>query len=143
MKKKMTTEECRIKTFDPEKSRPRKSPDDSAFSETVFIIDEEGLDGLAFFSFEDDKWTFLTDTLVDYYEPGHETKWRWYYPPVKWVDGAVVEEPDYKAMFEEAVELLDQHRFHMSIINVGLLKSAGATLLLERTKTALTRWGKI
>lgn len=51
------------------------------FSVDVFVIDEEGMHGLAFYNFDTHKWSFHTDTLVDYNEPGHETKWKWYYPP--------------------------------------------------------------
>ena len=62
---------------------PRVSVDDTLYSEDVFIIDENGLNGLAYYCFEDNKWYFHTDTLVDYDEENHETEWKWYYPPVK------------------------------------------------------------
>jgi hypothetical protein len=93
------------KLYDPKRNRPRQSPDDITFSETVFIIDEEGLHGLAYFSFKDDKWYFLTDTLVDYDEPGAETEWKWYYPEVKW--GESTEDPDPSELLKEAVALLE------------------------------------
>ena len=46
----------------------------------VITIDEEGMYNLAFYSFGDKRWIFHTDTLVDYNEPGHEMKWKWFYP---------------------------------------------------------------
>jgi len=51
------------------------------FSVDVFILDETGVHGIAFWSFDDEVWRFHTDTLVDYNEKGAETKWKWYYPP--------------------------------------------------------------
>lgn len=70
-----------VRLFDP-KIKPRQSKDDPAFSEDVFIIDENNLNGLAYYSFEAEQWRFLTDTGVDYDEVGAETKWKWYYPVV-------------------------------------------------------------
>lgn len=61
--------------------KPIPAPDDPLNSVDVFIMDEDGMHGLAYYSFEDKKWCFHTDTLVDYNEPGSETKWVWYYPP--------------------------------------------------------------
>ena len=66
--------------FDPEINKPLPSKNDITFSDDVFIIDEDGMHGLAYYSFEDCQWKFHTDTLVDYNEVGHETKWKWYYP---------------------------------------------------------------
>lgn len=51
------------------------------FSVDVFILDETGVHGIAFWNFDDEVWRFHTDTLVDYNEKGAETKWKWYYPP--------------------------------------------------------------
>ncbi len=51
------------------------------FSVDVFILDETGVHGIAFWNFDDKVWRFHTDTLVDYNEPNAETKWKWYYPP--------------------------------------------------------------
>ena len=51
------------------------------FSVDVFILDEDGVHGIAFWNFDDEVWRFHTDTLVDYNEKGAETKWKWYYPP--------------------------------------------------------------
>ncbi len=62
---------------------PKKSEDydkDAPYSDDVMIIDENGIHGIGFYDFESLKWCFHTDTLVDYDEPGHETKWKWYYP---------------------------------------------------------------
>lgn len=50
------------------------------FSEDVFVVDENGMHGLAFYNFDTETWSFHTDTLVDYNEEGAETKWKWYYP---------------------------------------------------------------
>ncbi len=66
--------------FNPKFNKPKPSPDDVTFSVDVLIIDENELHGVACYSFEDEKWIFHTDTLVDYDEVGHETQWRWYYP---------------------------------------------------------------
>lgn len=71
-----------VELFDPEKRKPVASKDDVTFSEDVCIIDEDGLNGLAYYSFEDAEWKFHTDTMVDYNEPGAKTKWMWYYPVV-------------------------------------------------------------
>lgn len=57
-----------------------KISEDRDFSEDVFIIDEDGVHGLAYYCFRDSKWYFHTDTLVDYFEEDNETKWKWYYP---------------------------------------------------------------
>lgn len=65
--------------YNPEQL-PKKSKDDESFSDDVFIIDENGIHGIGYYDFELSKWSFHTDTLVDYNEPGHETKWKWYYP---------------------------------------------------------------
>lgn len=59
---------------------PKKSEEDESFSDDVMIIDENGVHGIGYYDFELVHWTFHTDTLVDYDEPGHETKWKWYYP---------------------------------------------------------------
>uniref|UniRef100_UPI003217F1ED hypothetical protein n=1 Tax=uncultured Draconibacterium sp. TaxID=1573823 RepID=UPI003217F1ED len=75
-----------IRLFDPKINKPRPSEDDITFSEDVCIIDENNLHGVACFNFEDMEWMFHTDTLVDYNEEGAETKWRWYYPPLKDTD---------------------------------------------------------
>lgn len=66
--------------YDPS-AIPAVSEEDCSHSVDVFILDEEGMHGLAFYSFEDKRWIFHTDTLVDYNEPGNEMKWKWYYPP--------------------------------------------------------------
>lgn len=71
-----------VKLFDPNKNKPNPSPDDITMSVDVCIIDEDGVNGLAWYCFEESKWKFHTDTLVDYDEPGAETKWLWYYPVV-------------------------------------------------------------
>jgi len=71
-----------VKLFDPAKNKPNPSPDDITMSVDVCIIDEDGVNGLAWYCFEDEKWKFHTDTLVDYDEPDAETKWLWYYPVV-------------------------------------------------------------
>lgn len=68
--------------FKPEVSKDLSGKDEE-FSVDVFIIDENGLHGLAFYNFDTGKWSFHTDTVVDYNEPGHETKWWWYYPPIE------------------------------------------------------------
>ena len=71
-----------VRLFDPKKNKPRPSADDITFSEDVCIIDENNMQGVAYFCFESMQWRFHTDALVGYDEPGNETKWMWYYPPV-------------------------------------------------------------
>lgn len=70
--------------FNPITDQPKPSEDCPEFSVDVFIIDENDMHGLACYHFEDKKWIFHTDTLVDYDEKGAETKWKWYYPDVQW-----------------------------------------------------------
>lgn len=60
---------------------PKPSEDDKDFSVDVFIVDEDGMYGLAYYSFADNEWAFHTDTLVDYNEEGYNTRWKWCYPP--------------------------------------------------------------
>lgn len=71
-----------VRLFDPNKYKPRPSEDDPTFSEDVCIIDENNVQGVACYVYEDERWMFHTDTLVDYDEVGAETKWLWYYPVV-------------------------------------------------------------
>ena len=75
-----------VRLFDPKRNKPNPSTDDPSFSVDVCIIDEDGVNGLAYFCFEASAWRFHTDTLVDYDEIGAETKWMWYYPVVKVTD---------------------------------------------------------
>ena len=71
-----------IKVYQPT-THPKQSKEDIEYSVDVFIIDENGMNGLAYYHFTDEQWHFHTDTLVDYNEIGSETKWVWYYPPVQ------------------------------------------------------------
>lgn len=71
----------KVNVFDPN-SKPIESEDDKMLSVDVCCIDEEGLHNLGYYNFEENKWKFHTDTLVDYFEKGNETKWWWYYPVV-------------------------------------------------------------
>lgn len=62
---------------------PKSDPyTDTEHSVDVIIVDENGLIGLGYVHYETNSWHFHTDTLVDYNEPGNETKWKWYYPPI-------------------------------------------------------------
>jgi len=61
---------------------PLASKCDSTVTVDVFIIDERGMHGLAFYDLQDKEWRFHTDTVVDYNEKGNETKWKWYYPQI-------------------------------------------------------------
>lgn len=79
---------CRaiIATEQPDLNDPSEFPTrvkGEEFSVDVFVIDENGMHGIAFYSFDDQKWRFHTDTLVDYNEAGNETKWKWYYPIIE------------------------------------------------------------
>jgi len=73
---------CGIMLFEPATDKPKRSEDVPEYSVDVCVIDENNINGLAFYDFEDDEWHFHTDTLIDYNETGNETKWRWYYPSV-------------------------------------------------------------
>lgn len=94
------------KLFDPKVQQPIPSKDCPEFSVDVFIIDEKEMHGLACYHFEDKKWIFHTDTLVDYDEKGAETQWRWYYPDVQWSEEAI--EPDFKALYLEGREVINR-----------------------------------
>ncbi|MFZ4413620.1 MAG: hypothetical protein ACOYOV_11090 [Bacteroidales bacterium] len=65
---------------------PLVSKCDSTVTVDVFIIDESGMHGLAFYDLQDKEWRFHTDTVVDYNEKGNETKWKWYYPQIILID---------------------------------------------------------
>jgi hypothetical protein len=69
---------------------PNPSLDDPCFSTDVCIIDEHGLNGLAYYDFHERKWKFHTDIMEDYFEDGNPTKWWWYYPVVVIEDGLPV-----------------------------------------------------
>lgn len=71
-----------ILLFDPKTNKPKLNKDEPAFSEDICIIDENGVNGIAFFSFVEKKWVFYIDTLIDYNTEAAGIKWRWYYPPV-------------------------------------------------------------
>ena len=59
-------------------NRPRPNQEAPHISVDVFTIDEEGMHGLAFYSFTDERWYFHTETLIDV----QTIQWRWYYPVV-------------------------------------------------------------
>ena len=65
---------------------PERSEDDRNYSNDVFIIDQDGMIGVAFYNFVIMKWLFHTDTLVDYSEFGNETQWKWFYSPISLSD---------------------------------------------------------
>jgi hypothetical protein len=71
-----------LQLYDPNIDKPKRGEEEPAFSEDICIIDENGLHGVACFSFELDLWVFHYDTLVDYREKDKTTKWKWYYPPI-------------------------------------------------------------
>lgn len=64
-----------IELFTPD-VKPRKEEEE--FSVDVRTIDDMGLNGLAYYDYEFNKWNFLTDTITN----PETTKWKWYYPPV-------------------------------------------------------------
>lgn len=70
-----------IQLFNGFKNKPRLSSEDPRFSEDVYILDEDNLIGSGCYNFEEEKWYFHTDTLVDYFEEGDTTKFWWFYPP--------------------------------------------------------------
>ena len=72
-----------ISYYNPKKTQPRLNPEGDNISVDVFVIDEHGLHGIAFFCYESNEWLFHTDTLIDYNEEGNNTKWLWYYPTPK------------------------------------------------------------
>ena len=66
--------------FDPEKEKPKPCLDANLFSVDVFIIDEDGINGIAFYNFDTKDWGYHSDTLGKYDEGS--VKWFWYYPPI-------------------------------------------------------------
>ena len=66
-------------TFHQPSEKPIPAPDDPANSVDVFIMDEDGMHGLAFYSFEYEEWWMNADDF-DGFEDG-QSKWVWYYPP--------------------------------------------------------------
>ena len=62
---------------------PQQSKDDPDFSEDVITCDEGGLLNIGFYSYKENKWSFHTDTLVDYCEKGHEMEFVWMYRPTE------------------------------------------------------------
>ena len=74
--------DAQISLFDPEKEKPKPDPElEYLLSLDVFIIDEAGLNGIAYYNFDTKKWGFHSDTIGKYTEKT-EIKWLWYYPPV-------------------------------------------------------------
>ena len=71
-----------IPLFDPTTNRPAPNEDEPAFSEDICTIDENGANGVAFFAFDENRWIFYIDTLIDYNTEGAGIKWKWYYPPI-------------------------------------------------------------
>ena len=71
-----------LRLYDPTINKPKPCEEDPACSEDICMIDEHGMQGVAYFSFELNIWVFHYDTLVDYREKDIKTKWKWYYPPV-------------------------------------------------------------
>ena len=71
-----------LRIYDPNINKPKPCEDDPAFSDDICIIDENGLHGLACFSFEHEIWVFHYDTLVEYSKKDIATKWKWYYLPI-------------------------------------------------------------
>lgn len=72
----------KIQLFDPKTNKPKSNKEEPEFSEDICIIDENGVNGIAFFSFKEKKWIFYIDTLIDYNSEGAGIKWKWYYPPL-------------------------------------------------------------
>ncbi len=71
-----------IQLFKLEYNKPQPRKDAPELSVDVFILDKDGLHGLAFFSFKEEKWYVHTDTFVGYMKCPIEANWMWYYPPV-------------------------------------------------------------
>lgn len=67
--------------FHSAKEIPKVSEKDKRFSVDVFTMDENGMHGLAFYSFEDSGRWIHSDNVTDYFEKGNEENWKWYYPP--------------------------------------------------------------
>jgi len=125
------------KFFDPEKRKPNPSIDDISFSEDVCIIDEDGVNGLAYYDFELCQWTFHTDTLVDYSEVGNPTKWWWYYPLFKIVDGSPVKVVDAK--FSEVFPVLEKCRQTLSECKTEIIRHISRDHEIEaKIKSALS-----
>jgi len=65
-----------IRLFDPRTTKPSTSGEDVTVSLDVIVIEDDGLNHLAYYSFGREEWIFYTEM--------HDVmaKWRWYYPPV-------------------------------------------------------------
>lgn len=59
---------------------PKGVPNET-YSYDVITCDEDGLLNIGFYDFAAQKWMFHTDTMVDYYEKGHEMNFVWIYKP--------------------------------------------------------------
>lgn len=65
-------------------NKPDPSQDDPSFSQDVIIMTEDEMLNIGYFDYEQDKWKYHTDTLVDLNEPDEEgvlIKFNWIYPP--------------------------------------------------------------
>lgn len=60
---------------------PERVPNEE-FSVDVITCDEDGMLNIGYYNFDTEKWSFHTDTMVDYYEEGiPEINFNWMYPP--------------------------------------------------------------
>ena len=71
-----------IRLFDPRTTKPSTSGEDVTVSLDVIVIEDDGLNHLAYYSFGREEWIFYTETYTDCNSPDQMAKWRWYYPPV-------------------------------------------------------------
>lgn len=65
-------------------NKPEMSSDDPTISVDVIACTEDGLLNIGYFNFQDDKWYWHTDTLVDVEElneDGEPVQFNWIYPP--------------------------------------------------------------
>lgn len=66
-------------------NKPKPSNDSMTLSVDVIAYTEEGLLNIACFDFEEDKWIWHTDTLIDMEEliEGQPMPFNWIYPPAE------------------------------------------------------------
>jgi len=74
-------------TEHPKLSEDSEKPtSDAQLSEDVFTYDQEGLMNVAYYDYDEEKWNFHTDTLIDPYENGKLFNFVWLYCPKEMID---------------------------------------------------------
>lgn len=109
-----------VHLFDPSKYIPEPSQDDIIFSEDVLTIDENNLQGVAYYCFNSNRWRSHTDTLCN----PEEIKWMWYYPPINAkMAGLVIESLQCSQLTGKLPDFNDKNvvKFIDMILDVALI----------------------